>query len=63
MVEETSAKNGGNHQYVIGVENPFLYSATYLMPRAGIKPTPRTDIGYRPVQVRRIIRAALLTPY
>jgi hypothetical protein len=27
----------------------LLHGATYIVPRAGIEPTPRTDIGYRPV--------------
>jgi hypothetical protein len=27
----------------------LLYGATYLMPQAGIEPTPSTDIGYKPV--------------
>jgi hypothetical protein len=31
----------------------LLYGATYLLPRAGIEPTPRTDIGYRPVSQTR----------
>jgi hypothetical protein len=31
----------------------LLYGATYLVPRAGIEPTPRTDIGYRPVTQTR----------
>jgi hypothetical protein len=30
-----------------------LYGATYLVPRAGIEPTPRTDIGYRSVSQTR----------
>jgi hypothetical protein len=32
----------------------LLYSATYLVPQAGVEPTPRTDIGYRPKQVKRV---------
>jgi hypothetical protein len=31
----------------------LLYGATYLVPQAGIEPTPRTDIGYRPVSQTR----------
>jgi hypothetical protein len=27
----------------------LLYGTTYLVPRAGIEPTPRTDIGYKRV--------------
>jgi hypothetical protein len=31
----------------------LLHGATYLVPRAGIEPTSRTDIGYRPVSQTR----------
>jgi hypothetical protein len=34
----------------------ILYGATYLVPQAGIEPTPRTDIGYRPVSQTRQTR-------
>jgi hypothetical protein len=34
----------------------LLYGATYLVPRAGIEPTPRTDTGYRPVSQTRQMR-------
>jgi hypothetical protein len=34
----------------------LIYGATYLVPRAGIEPTPRTDIGYRPVTQTRQTR-------
>jgi hypothetical protein len=34
----------------------LLYGATYLVPRAGIEPTPRTVIGYRPVTQTRQTR-------
>jgi hypothetical protein len=38
----------------------LLYGAAYLVPRAGIEPTPCTDIGYRPVsQTRRTRREPL----
>jgi hypothetical protein len=47
---------GGNHRYVTLAENPFLDGATYLVPRAGLEPTPRTDIGYRPVSQTRQTR-------
>jgi hypothetical protein len=46
MVEETGVHEG-NHRDPR--RKSLLYCATYLMPRAGIEPTPRTDIGYRPV--------------
>jgi hypothetical protein len=36
---------GGNHQYLIHAESPFLYGATFLVPRAGIELTPHTVIG------------------
>jgi hypothetical protein len=48
MVEETGVP-GGNHRYVIRAKKSLLYGATYLVPQAVIEPTPRTDIGYRPV--------------
>jgi hypothetical protein len=34
----------------------LLYGATYLVTRAGIEPTPRPDIGYRPVSQTRQTR-------
>jgi hypothetical protein len=34
----------------------LLYGATYLVPRAGIEPTPHTDIGFRPVTQTRQTR-------
>jgi hypothetical protein len=37
----------------------LLDGATYLVPRAGIEPTPRTDIGYRPVSQTRQMREPL----
>jgi hypothetical protein len=54
-VEETGVP-GENHRYVTRAENPFLYGATYLVPRAGIEPTPRSDIGYRPATQTRQTR-------
>jgi hypothetical protein len=53
MAEETGVP-GGNHRYVIRAENPFY--TVQLVPRAGIEPTPRTDIGYRPVSQTRQMR-------
>jgi hypothetical protein len=55
MVEETGVP-GGNHRYVIRAEKTLVYGATYLVPRAWIEPTPRTDIGYRPVSHTRQTR-------
>jgi hypothetical protein len=48
MVEETGVP-GGTPPVRDPRQKSLLYGATYLVPRAGIEPTPRTDIGYRPV--------------
>jgi hypothetical protein len=41
----------------------LLYGANYLVPRAGIEPTSRTDIGYRPVSQTRQTRCEQLGHY
>jgi hypothetical protein len=57
MVEETGVP-GGNEETTGTWPAPKipLYGATCLVPRAGIEPTPCTDIGYRPVSRARQTR-------
>jgi hypothetical protein len=43
---------GENHRYVIRAANPFHTVQHIKCRKAGIEPTSRTDIGYRPVQLR-----------
>jgi hypothetical protein len=58
--------DGGGNRRKPPVRDPrrksLLYRATYLVPRAGIEPTPRTDIGYRPLSPTRQNRSATTYP-
>jgi hypothetical protein len=58
MVEETEVR--ARRKFIPPVRDPrrkcLVYGATYLVPRAGIEPTPHTDMGYRPVSQTRKTR-------